>query len=51
MSVSITEMQIMKKLSPMLPEMAISRNIHQNFDRFIRAEFSFNQKIERTIIF
>ena len=44
-------MQIIEKLSPVLPEVAISRNFHQNFDKFIDAEFSINQKMESTIIF
>ena len=50
MSVFIPEMQIMEKLSPVLPEVAISRSFHQNFGRFIHAEFSINQKMESTII-
>ena len=46
----IAEMQIMEKLSPVLPEMAFSWNFHQNFDSFIHAEFSINQNMESTII-
>ena len=34
----------------MLPEVAFSWNFHQNFDSFIHAEFSINQKMESTII-
>ena len=50
MPVFIPEMQIMEKLTPVLPEMAFSKNFHQNFDRFIHAEFLTNQKMESTII-
>ena len=35
----------------MLPEVAFSWNFHQNFDTFIHAEFSINQKMEKAIIF
>ena len=38
------------KLSAVLPEVAISRNCHHNFDRFIQPEFSINQKMESTIM-
>ena len=51
MPVFIPEMQIMEKLSPVLPEVAFSWNFHQNFDTFIHAEFSINQKMKTTIIF
>ena len=51
MSVFIPEMQIMEKLSPVLPKVTFSQNFHQNFDMFIHAEFLINQKIESTIIF
>ena len=51
MSVCIPEMQIMEKLSPVLPEVTFSQNFHQNFDSFIHAEFLINQKMESTIIF
>ena len=50
MPVFIPEMQIMEKLSPVLPDVAFSWNFHQNFDMFIHAEFSINQKMESTII-
>ena len=50
MSVFIPDMQKMEKLSPVLPEMAFSWNFHQNFDRFIHAEFSIDRKMESTII-
>ena len=39
-----------KKLSPVLPEVAFSWNFHQNFDTFIHAKFSINQKMESIII-
>ena len=51
MLVFISEMQIMEKLSPVLPEVTISRNFHQNFDKIIHAEFWINQKMDSTIIF
>ena len=52
MSVFIPETQIIEKLGPvLLPEVAISRNFHQNFDMFIHFEFSINQEMESTIIF
>ena len=50
MPVFIPEMQIMEKLSPVLPVVAFSWNFHQNFDTFIHAEFSINQKMESAII-
>ena len=50
MPVFIPEMQIMEKLSPVLPEVAFSCNFHQNFDSFIHYEFLINQKMESTII-
>ena len=40
MSVFIPEMQIMEKLSPVLPEVTFSQNFYQNFDTLIQAEFS-----------
>ena len=51
MPVFIPEMQIMEKLSPVLPEVTFLWNFHQNFDTFIHAEFSINQKMKTTIIF
>ena len=50
MPVFISEMQIMEKLSPVLTEVNFSQNFHQNFDMFIDADFSINQKMESTII-
>ena len=50
MSVFIPEMQIMEKFSPVLPKVTFSQNFHQNFDMFIHAEVSINQKMESTII-
>ena len=47
----ISRAEFKTKLSPVLPEVAISRIFHQNFDMFIHAEFSINQKIESTVIF
>ena len=37
MSVFISEMQVMEKLSPVLPEVTFLQNFHQNFDMFIHA--------------
>ena len=51
MSVFIPEMQIMEKLSPVLPEVAYSQNFHKEFDIFIHAEYFINEKMESTIIF
>ena len=51
MSVFIPEIQIMEKLSSVLPEVTFSQNFQQNFDMFIHTEFSINQKMESTIIF
>ena len=51
MPVFIPEMQIMEKLSPVLTELTFSQNFHQNFDMFIYAEFSINQKMGSSIIF
>ena len=48
MPVFIPEMQIMEKLSQVLPDLAFSENFHQNFDGFIHDEFSINQKMEGT---
>ena len=41
----------MEKLSPVLPEVTFSQNVQQNFDMFIHAEFTINQKMETTFIF
>ena len=49
MPVFIPKMQIMEKLSQVLPEVAFSQNFYQNFHSFIHAEFSINQKMESTI--